>query len=289
MSHRPLAPHGFSSISPRAPPLLRLASPLTLIPATPHNADLQPSASNRLSSSCCPRHQLELAALLARHFRLSTYACWSLHRDAQAKQRTDKPHPDSRVPHALPHVCVRWSRLSLRPTPRAAASALRELHARTDTLVAPSRCRVVASAREPRPTLLRHQRLDNTRSATSTPCHLWPPRLYARVHSSALLHQALASATPMPSRPIRGTMSADIKGFPLPLARTAPHQSSSSCKHHLLPCFPPLSRCRRRQLTPASTLPRLQAPEELPVEAYLTIPPTQHLIHRSSLVPLSHR
>jgi hypothetical protein len=101
--------------------------------------------------------------------------------------------------------------------------------------------------------------------------------------------QALASATPMPSHPICGTTSANIKGFPLPLALTAPHQPSSSCKRRLLPCFPPLSRCHHRQLTPASTLPRLQAPKELPVEAYLTIPPTQHLIHRSSLAPLSHR
>jgi hypothetical protein len=116
------------------------------------------------------------------------------------------------------------------------------------------------------------------------------PRLCARLHGSALLRQALASATLTLSHPIHGTTSADIKGLPLPLAHTTPRQPSSSSKRCLLPCFPPLSRRRRRQLTPASALPRLHALEELPIEAYLTRPVTQHLIHRSLLVPLSpHR
>jgi hypothetical protein len=93
----------------------------------------------------------------------------------------------------------------------------------------------------------------------------------------------------MPSRPVRGTTSAGIKGLPLPLARTAHRQPSSSSKRHLLPCFPPLSCCHRRQLTPAFALPRLQALEELLVEAYLTRPTAQHLFHRSLPAPLSHR
>jgi hypothetical protein len=79
------------------------------------------------------------------------------------------------------------------------------------------------------------------------------------------------------------------KRTPLPLARTAPRQPSSSSKHCLLPYFPPLSRHRCRQLTPAFALPRLQALEELPIEAYLTRPVTQQLIHRSLLAPLSPR
>jgi hypothetical protein len=54
---------------------------------------------------------------------------------------------------------------------------------------------------------------------------------------STLLCQALASATPMPSHPIHGTVSTEIKGLPLPLAHTAPRQPSSSSKRRLLPYF----------------------------------------------------
>jgi hypothetical protein len=68
-----------------------------------------------------------------------------------------------------------------------------------------------------------------------------PPRLCTCVHGSTLLHQALASATLTLSHPIRGTVSADIKRAPLPLAHTAPRQPSCSSKRRLLPCFPPLS------------------------------------------------
>jgi hypothetical protein len=111
----------------------------------------------------------------------------------------------------------------------------------------------------------------------------------ARPVSALTCTALLCCATLTLSRPVHGIASVGIKGLPLPLARTAHRQPSTSSKRLLLPCFPPLSRRHHRQLTTASVLPHLHALEELPVEAYLTGPVTQHLFHRSSTAPLSHR
>jgi hypothetical protein len=104
---------------------------------------------------------------------------------------------------------------------------------------------------------------------------------------TALLCCAKRHADAKPSRPWHRKRG--YKGLPLPLARTAHRQPSTSSKRLLLPCFPPLSRRHHRQLTTASVLPHVHALEELPVEAYLTRPVTQHLFHRSSTTPLSRR
>jgi hypothetical protein len=109
------------------------------------------------------------------------------------------------------------------------------------------------------------------------------------LRSRARLCSAAPSATLTLSRPVHGIASVGIKGLPLPLARTAHRQPSTSSKRLLLPYFPPLSRRHHRQLTTAAVLPHLHALEELPVEAYLTGPVTQHLFHRSSTAPLSRR
>jgi hypothetical protein len=109
-----------------------------------------------------------------------------VHHNARAEQRIDKPHPDRHVLRAPPRVCVRvrWRHPPLRPTPHAATSAPRELHARTGTHAAPSHGRMVALAREPHPAPLRYQSLDNTHSATSARRHLCRAH-HHRVVSSA--------------------------------------------------------------------------------------------------------
>jgi hypothetical protein len=138
-------------------------------------------------------------------FCLSTCAHWSLpllRCDAQTEQHTDKPHLDSRVPRALSRVCehVRWRRLPLHPTPRAVASAPRELHTRIGALAALSRYRVVTSAREPCLAPLGHQRPDNTCCTTSAHARegfpqtsLFPCSASACVHITAMIPGASLS------------------------------------------------------------------------------------------------
>jgi hypothetical protein len=100
-------------------------------------------------------------------------------------------------------VRVRWHRPPLRPTPRAATSVPRELHVRTGTLAALSRCHMVALAREPRLAPLRHQRSDNTRSATSTPRHLWLPHFsLQRVRAPLCCARCKPPPSPPPLLPI---------------------------------------------------------------------------------------
>jgi hypothetical protein len=110
--------------------------------------------------------------------RLRALPLLPLRRDARAEQRADKPVRTAVCHALLPRVRVRvhQRRPPLCPTPRAVASEQRELHARTGALAAPSRCRVVSSARESRLAPLGHQRPDNACT------HASAPRLLCRVH-----------------------------------------------------------------------------------------------------------
>jgi hypothetical protein len=108
--------------------------------------------------------------------------------------------------------------------------------------------------------------------ATAAPCS--PHATYNHPVS------VLACMTPLYCAKSWQAPRTDIKRAP---PTSCPHCTAPASR--LLPCFPPLSCRHRRQLPLASSLPRLQATEELPIEEYLTIPPAQHLIHQSSPTP----
>jgi hypothetical protein len=181
-------------------------------------------------------------------------------------------------PHfALPCVRIRWRRLPLCPTPHSAASAQSNtsgksaaLHALHAQLALPLLATLLAGT----PALLR--------ARTRPPPSL---RLCARLRSAAP-SIGMRHADAEPSHPWHREHG--YKRAPLSLARTTPCQPSSSIKSGLLPCFSspfaPSPLIAHSSLFLAS----FAGPKELPVEAYLTRPLAQHLIQRSSPVPLSH-
>jgi hypothetical protein len=72
------------------------------IPAVHRDASLQPSASSFLSSSCCPRHRLELAtpaAALLPHVAYTHHRC---RHDAQANHVPTNRGNHLQLPRALP-------------------------------------------------------------------------------------------------------------------------------------------------------------------------------------------
>jgi hypothetical protein len=207
---RPSTPHSFSPI-PHSPPLFRPPAP---IPATPRDADPRPSASSRLSSSrcrCVAATAVMLGPSVYRQPEETIISCHVL--------RLAPPHRVVGLLRHPPHGC----RCRTSP-PRCHGQ--------------PCQDKALASC----PLRVPFTQLAPLAGTPALLCaRMRPPRLCTCVHGSALLHQALASATLTLSHPIRGTVSTDIKRAPLPLAHTAPRQPSCSSKRRLLPCFPPLS------------------------------------------------
>jgi hypothetical protein len=143
-------------------------------------------------------------------------------------------HPDNHPP--------------LRPTPRVAASEPHEPHVRTGALATPSRCHVVASARESRPATLGHQRPDNAHTHASAPRHL----CYTHHHRVASSTRHLTTSpswtsardklrsSVSPSRWCR-LLSASPALAPLQRARVCAQRRACcapTCKHPLSPILP---------------------------------------------------
>jgi hypothetical protein len=181
----------------------------------PLHEPFPPHSLHTAGAVCCTLLAASLAAVCGEHVR-PTQPRFARPCDAP----TQSPH------FALPRVRVRvhWRRPPLHPMPRTAATSRSSTSGKSAALHA------------------LHAQLALPLFATLR----WHSCLTARMHapapslrSRARLRSAAPSTTPMPSRPIRGTASAGIKGLPLPLARTPHHQSSSSSKCRLLPCFLP--------------------------------------------------
>jgi hypothetical protein len=131
-------------------------------------------------------------------------------------------------------VCVRWHHPLLRPTPRVAAFEPHELHTRIGAHAVPSRCRVVASARESRPAPLGHQCPDNARTHASAPRH--PCRAHRRCVASSARHLTTSpswtGARDKPrssASPSRWRRPLPASPAPAPLQRACPCARRRAC------------------------------------------------------------